>query len=251
MERNLLDVEPQWTDVVAAIGGGIGALTGIAALFVALRTSNRSAKAAESSALSGDKAAHAAERSADASDLAVRAAERSADSAVLSAKEASVLSQIEKRRFHRELGPSLVHVRFKWMPSISGGAVFAHITNAAPHDFQVECVLLMGSNSTQLLARRTLMAGNTEPVFVIDLPVASLGQMARQPDNWNEQAIELNQRTPKTLHQIREALRESPRQEFELLIKYQTAESCPCDVEPTSVEYGHWTMRHKIHDLDL
>jgi hypothetical protein len=244
-------VSSDWTNIVAAIGGGVGTLTGIAALIVSAKSSFRSARAAEQAAASGARAADSSERSADYATFSTAAAQKSADAAEAAVMEAGVLSRIEKARFHRELGPSPVRIHFVWTPSQAGGDVWAEVFNDAAHDLRAEFILDFAQNGSSTLTHRVVHAKSKTRVNVNRLPISDFGQMAFSAGGWQGDSRELALRGAKAAQSLAGAFQESPLSTYFLVVRYSTFEQCPCDVTPASDTYGHWTMKHPIEDVSL
>jgi len=231
------DVAIGWTDVVAASGGAVGAVTGVFALVVSWRSGNRSASAAEVSAT--------------ASQDAVKAAERSADYADLSTREAQVISRIEKGRYHRELGPAHIRIAYRWTPTRTGGGVWAELTNDASHDLFGDCAHEFTTGGTSPLGNIAVPAKGTTRIFVQNLDVPDFGDIARTAGGWNEHARAMHAESSKHVQLVRDAFEEARQRFGHLIVGYKTAERCPCDIQPASTDYGHWTMRYPVTEVTL
>jgi hypothetical protein len=268
----LTDAWQFWLAVVGAIGvaGGItGAVTGILAYRKSSRMDERSATATEDTAstarealqvskealdeakATGQRSAEAAERSADEAGRATQAADRSADSAENSARDARTMTRIEAGRRHDEIGPAQVSVTYLWRPTPRGGGVWAVMLNRGVSDLSVDGYRVWESGGTESRGYRVLHPGVPAEFWFEDLDMtAHMGPAASNRDGWNPGVRQLN-RQHGTEDDLSHELEQKRDRFGTLVLKYRSAEPCPCDRQPPSADYGHWERRYPVERLEI
>lgn len=233
-----------WTDILGAVGGTVGVVSGLLFGFLSWRLSRRSARASERSALASEQSAETAASALTTSQQAANAADQAAEAAAVSAREAQKLATIESTRHHDELGPNVSAV-FVWRPSRHGGAIYAEVTNNSRYDFWVTGGHVIDGAGTTPVAHDGLRAGATLDIFVTQLPIDDVGDPAVP---WPLER-EAYQKSQFHVMELNEAFHNARHRFGRLELLYRsTSEPCRCGRTPPESD-GHWVTVHEIGDV--
>ncbi|WP_203929803.1 hypothetical protein [Virgisporangium ochraceum] len=246
----LTDTWQFWIAMITLGLALIGAVTGVVSLRRQTVMGERSARAAERSADEAAEANKHGMRAADEAEKATHASVRSADSADISAGEARTITRIEAGRRHDELGPS-VSVRFIWRPSQAGGQIYALVKNTGQRDLLVLPVQEWETGGETTLSDTVLYAGHEKRIAYAQFRLGQLGQLAFSPSQWDDRLNAFGAQDNVIRNELAAELERAGTNVGYLSLRYRSPDDCPCNTSPPSADYGHWSTRHYVTELDI